>query len=218
MCDASYAFGFNDTDGKSAQSCDIFRSIACSDTASVFVIIPVDDVMAAVFDAPVAPVGSKDLFGAGLLRGPTGDAIGDFRGIFSCFFVCPLPLDEKSLSHMGEIEVVVKFGCSPYFSDFDPTVVRRVVLDKIGVFSVFKIQGYVLKKSGLVVLDGEVVMSVTFPDQIASNVSLCEQGICGNVFVLDIDGIKEGDGGFDFVGALEFFASLYRQGTYFFWV
>jgi hypothetical protein len=35
---------------------------------------------------------------------------------------------------------------------------------------------------------------------------------------LDIDGIEQGDGHPDFVGALEFFIAFYGQGTDFFWV
>lgn len=48
--------------------------------------------------------------------------------------------------------------------------------------------------------------------------SLCQQGICGNVFALQIDGIEQGDGHSDFVGALEFFIAFYGQGADFFWV
>jgi hypothetical protein len=47
-----------------------------------------------------------------------------------------------------------------------------------------------LKKSGLVVFDGEVVMSVTLPDQIVGDLALGQQGIGGNFFALNIDGIK----------------------------
>ena len=59
-----------------------------------------------------------------------------------------------------------------------------------------------MKKTGLVVFDGEVVMSVTFPDQIIGDLALGQEGIGGNIFALNIDGIQQRDGGFDFVGAL----------------
>ena len=61
--------------------------------AAVFVIVPIDNVMAAVFDAPVAAVGGKNMLSVGLLRGSAGDAIGDFTGVFTAFFICGLPLD-----------------------------------------------------------------------------------------------------------------------------
>jgi hypothetical protein len=35
-------------------------------------------------------------------------------------------------------------------------------------------------------------MSITFPDEIIGDIAPGEQGICGNFFALDIDGIKEG--------------------------
>jgi len=47
-----------------------------------------------------------------------------------------------------------------------------------------------LKKSRLVVFDGEVVMSFTLPDQIVGDLALGEEGIGGNIFALNIDGIK----------------------------
>ena len=74
-----------------------------------------------------------------------------------------------------------------------------------------------MKKTGLVVFDGEVVMSFTLPDQIVGDLALGQQSIGGNLFALDIDGIKQRDGGLDFVGALNLLVG-YGQGTYFFWV
>jgi len=191
--------------------------MASAYAAAVFVIVPIDNVMATVFDAPVAAVGGKNALSVGLLRSSAGDAIGDFTGVFTAFFICGLPLDDKSLSDVRKIQIAVEFGCGPDFADFDPSVVRRVAMDKIGVPPVFKIQCDVLKKSGLVVFDGEVVMSFTLPDQIVGDLALGQQGVGGNFFALNIDGIKQRDGGLDFVGALNLLVG-YGQGTYFFWV
>jgi len=47
-----------------------------------------------------------------------------------------------------------------------------------------------LKKAGLVVFDGEVVMSLTLPDHIVGNLALVQQGIASNIFTLNIDGIQ----------------------------
>ena len=74
-----------------------------------------------------------------------------------------------------------------------------------------------MKKTGLVVFDGEVVMSFALANQIVSDFALGQQGIGGNLFALDIDGIQQRDGGLDFVGALNLLVR-YGQGTYFFWV
>ncbi|MDZ7581922.1 MAG: hypothetical protein U5R30_15390 [Deltaproteobacteria bacterium] len=74
-----------------------------------------------------------------------------------------------------------------------------------------------MKKSGLVVFNGEVVMRLTFSDQIVGDFSLSQQGIGSHIFALDIDGIKQRDGGLDFVGTFEG-VIFYGQGTDFFWV
>ena len=73
--------------------------------AAVFMIIPIDNVMTTVFDAPVAAVGGKHALRVGLLRGPTGDAIGDFTGAFTGFFICELALDDKGLSDVMKVQI-----------------------------------------------------------------------------------------------------------------
>jgi len=113
--------------------------MALAYAASVFVIVPIDNVMTAVFDAPVATVGGKHALRVGLLRSSAGNAIGDFTGVFTGFFICGLPLDEKSLSDVRKVQIAVEFGCGPDCADFDPAVIRRVAMDKIGVLPIFKI-------------------------------------------------------------------------------
>ena len=129
--------------------------------------------MAAVFDRPVAAVGSKNALRIGLIGGSACDAVCDFTGIFATFFISSLSLDQESLSHMREIEISVEFGCGPYFTDFDPAVIGRIALNKVGILAVFKKKRDVLKKSRLVVFYGEVIMSVTFLDQIIGDFALC---------------------------------------------
>jgi hypothetical protein len=47
--------------------------------------------------------------------------------------------------------------------------------------------------------------------------ALGQQGIAGNFLALNIDGIEEWNGGFDFVGSFEALVFL-GQEAYFFWV
>jgi len=54
--------------------------MAFANATTIFIIVPVEDVVATIFDAPVAPVGAQDLLGVGLLGGPTGETVGDFIG------------------------------------------------------------------------------------------------------------------------------------------
>ena len=137
--DTAYTFGLNDGNGKAPQARNILRAMALAYPVSVFVIVPIDNVMTAVFDAPVATVCGKHALRVGLLRSSAGNAIGDFTGVFTGFFICGLPLDEKSLSDVRKVQIAVEFGCGPDFADFDPAVIRRVTMDKIGVLPIFKI-------------------------------------------------------------------------------
>ncbi len=139
MCDAAYAFGFDDANGESPQSSDVFRAVTSAYSAAVFVKVPIDNVMTAVFDAPVATIGGKHALGIGLFRSSAGNTICYSTGVFTAFFICGLPLDEKSLSDVGKVKIAVEFGCGPDFTDFDTAVIRRVAMDKIGVLPVFKI-------------------------------------------------------------------------------
>ena len=101
-----------------------------------------------------------------------GHAVGDFTGIFTAFFVCGFSLDDKSLSDIRKVQIGVEFGCGPDFANFDSAVVRRIASDKIRLPPVFKVQRDVLKKSGLVVFDGEVVMCVALVDQVGGDFAL----------------------------------------------
>jgi len=60
-------------------------------------------------------------------------------------------------------------------------------------------------------------MSFTLADHIVGDLALVQQGIGGNIFALNIDGIQQRDGSLDFIGALNLLVG-YGQGTYFFWV
>lgn len=47
-----------------------------------------------------------------------------------------------------------------------------------------------MKKTGLIVFDAEVVMSLTLANHIVADFALGQQGIGGNIFALNIDGIQ----------------------------
>ena len=57
--DTAYTFGLNDGNGKTPQARNFPRAMALAYPVSVFVIVPIDNVMTTVFDAPVATVGGK---------------------------------------------------------------------------------------------------------------------------------------------------------------
>ena len=87
------------------------------------------------------------------------------------------------MSDVRKVQIAVEFGSGPDLADFDAAVIRRVAKGKVRLLAV-------LKKTGLVVFDGEVVMSFTLADQIVGDLALGQQGIGGNLFALNIDGIQ----------------------------
>lgn len=56
LSDAAHVPGFDQTDGEAAQAGDVLGAVAGADAAAVLVIVPIEDVMAAVFDGPVVAV------------------------------------------------------------------------------------------------------------------------------------------------------------------
>ena len=70
--------------------------------------------------------------------------------------------------------------------------------------------GDVFKEGGLVFFDSEVIVGLTFPNQVVGDMALSQWDVGGDILALDIGGIEEGDGRFDLVGAFEFFCSPFR--------
>jgi len=85
--DTAGVFGFNNADGKAPKASDVFRAMTFADAASVLIVIPVKDVMATVFDAPMPPVCGEYFLGIRLIRRSAIDTIGDFTGDLAGFFV-----------------------------------------------------------------------------------------------------------------------------------
>jgi hypothetical protein len=100
-------FAFDDADGEAAQARHVLRAVAFADAASILVIVPVEDVVAAVLDAPVLPVITQNFFGAGLFCCFAGDAISNNAALFACFFVAGQTFHFERLADMREVQVVV---------------------------------------------------------------------------------------------------------------
>jgi hypothetical protein len=92
----------------------------------------------AVLDSPVATVNLKNSLGVGLLRRPAGNAIGDFTRADAGFFLCRVPFDGERLSDVGKVKVVVELGGSPDLSGFDSSMVRRRILNEVGLLPILE--------------------------------------------------------------------------------
>jgi hypothetical protein len=108
------------------------------------------------------------------------------------------------LGYVGKVDVVVEFGGDPDFADLDPAMVGWIVGDEIRLFAVLKIELDVCKQPRLIAFDGEMIMRLAFGDEVVGELALGQQGIAANVLALDVDGIEQGGGRLDFVGAFDF--------------
>lgn len=107
LSDAASVCGFDERNGETSQPGDILGPVSGSYPAAVLVEVPVNDIMATVFDAPVPSVDGKDAFRIGLFGSLAGYSVGDFAGVFACFLVGGFPLDTERLSDISKLEIVV---------------------------------------------------------------------------------------------------------------
>ena len=154
-----------------------------ADAAAVLVIVPIDDIVAAIFDCPMPPVSLEDPSRIGLLLGSAGDAVGEFMGLFPAFLFDGVPFDGEGLAEMGEVELAVERRGSPDLAGLDAPMVGGRVLDKVRLFSILEEQDDILKQGRLVAFDGEVVIGLLFFDQVRGQFSLSQQGIGSDVLV-----------------------------------
>ena len=69
-------------------------------------------------------------------------------------------------------------------------MVRGRILDEIWLLAILEPEGDVFKKAGLVSFDGEMIMGMTFRDQIVGELALGQQGIGRYILALEIDGYR----------------------------
>ena len=99
----SYPLAFEKTDGESSQACHVFRTVTFWDSTAIFIVIPVKDVVTAVFNTPVLAIVSQDLFGCGQLRRLAGNSLGYHLGFFASFSVTGYTFNFEDLSDMREV-------------------------------------------------------------------------------------------------------------------
>ncbi|MCI0732257.1 MAG: hypothetical protein L0Y38_00355, partial [Methylococcaceae bacterium] len=125
MSDAANRLGFDDADGETSESCDIFRSMALANAAAIFIEIPVDDLMATVFDAPVSAVVVKNPSGNSLIFCFASDAMGELVTSLSAFLMQRDAFDHEWLADVRRIQVIVEVCSDPDITGFDASVVGR---------------------------------------------------------------------------------------------
>ena len=139
LWDTAHTFGLNDTNCETTQAGNVFRPIALAYPTAILVKGPINDVVAGVFNAPVAAICCEDTFRIGLFRGPAGNTVRNITRVFTALFVRGLTLDEKGLSDMGKIQITIKFGCGPDASDFNAAMLRWIKENKIRIFALLEV-------------------------------------------------------------------------------
>jgi len=183
--------------------------------APVFVVVPVEHEVAA-FNRPVTAVDFEKPFGDGFFRPSAGDAVDRFIGDFAAFLLRGLSFNHERLPDVGEVEVVIQRVCCPYLSGFDPPVIHGCIVGKMGFPTILEVEGDVGKEVRLISFYREVIVGVA-PCQVVGYFPLGKKGIGSDVFVIDVDSVKQRDGCLDLVGAFGFFIPS-PQTPHFFWV
>ena len=129
--------------------------------------------------------------------------------VFASFFLNGFTLDQKDLTDVWEIDVIVERLAAPNAPRFDTTVIGRREFDEVGGATILEQQRDILLQSGLVTFGSEMIMPFFF-DDIGSYCALGQQGIARNIFAGNVTAFEQGDRHADFVGALLLIAALYR--------
>ena len=64
--------------------------------------------------------------------------MGGLARIFAALFLHAVPLDDKSLPHMREVQVVIELRGGPYLAGFDPPMIRGSMVDVVWLLAVLK--------------------------------------------------------------------------------
>ena len=146
-----------DADGEASESGDVFGADSFSDARAILIVVPVKEIMHAL-DSPVTAVEGEQTLRRGFLGRTAGDAECDFPGFLSGFFVESLAFDQKDLSDLREVEVVIERRTTPDSPGFDASVIRRRDLDEIGCFPVLEGERDIALQRWLIAFDREVIM------------------------------------------------------------
>lgn len=177
---------------------------------------PIDEIVTAVLDHPVAAVDLKPALGAGPGGRTAGDASGELIGEVAGVLVHYLPLDEASLSEVEEVEVAVEGAGHRDGTGFDAAVTAGSFAQSVpwaGGEGALEVD----EERPMIAFDAEVGVPEAAAHELCDG-ALSQQRIGGDVLVRKAPGLEQRDGGFDLVGVLEGIrTSRYGWEADFFW-
>jgi hypothetical protein len=105
--DAVAGLRLDDADGEAAQRGDVGGAVLRTDGAAILVPVPVQNVVTAVFDRPVAAIEAQYAGGVGAVAGMTGQPVDGLGGGLAGFLVHVVALDGEGLADTGKIQIVL---------------------------------------------------------------------------------------------------------------
>src|SRR5512135_3618989 len=150
-------FGFDYANSESAHSSDILRAVAGSDSPSVFIVVPVQNVMTTILNRPVAAIYLEHTLRSRFFGCSAGDAISHLTRALARFFIGEVTFNREGLTDMRKVQIVIELGCGPDLSNLDSSMVRRRILNKIRSFAVLEIERDIVEDSPLVPFDGKMI-------------------------------------------------------------
>ena len=223
-CEVAHGLGdgeaafFDEADGEAPEACDVLRAVTGTDAAAVFVEAPVEDVVCS-FDGPVSSIEGEEALWRGGLGVEAGDPIGGFAVAFAGLDLDGFSPHGEDLTDAGEVEVGVEFAGNP-----DGTTLVAAVFGLCGFGgevrcapgdALVEQEVDIVIQVGLIALDGEQIVGAAV-EEIIGEGALGEQGIGGEGEAGDIgQGVEQGNGGADLVGALLAVGGIGPQADFF---
>ena len=120
---------------------------------------------------------------------------------------------------MGKVEVVIQFCRDPDLARLNPAMFPVPCLGEISRIGIaLKIQGDRLEQTRLVSLCREVIVCAPLLRQVAGQVTLGEQCVCGDGSAFNLNGIQHGCRNLYLIGLLFSITTFDRECADFFWV
>jgi len=77
------------------------------------------------------------------------------------FFVRAVTFNNECPSNVGKVQIVVKLGGSPDFSDFYTSMIGWSDIDIVWLLPIDEVEFYIFKECWLVTFDSEMIMALT---------------------------------------------------------
>lgn len=159
LSDTGFVIGeeLNDADGEAAQAGNILGAMTCPDSASVFIEIPIDHVVATILNRPVSAIQFEKTLWTRLIRRAAGHSQCQLSRDLPAFRVNDLTLNQEGLADIREVEVGIERGTAPDTPGLGPTMRCRRNGNEIRGLAILEEARERRLQRRLIAFNGEVV-------------------------------------------------------------